>query len=444
MKNLEISQEAFAGIVGWVRGHKVLALLLFFFALRVSVGLLAGQADPNVGDGQSYNSYARAILNNPDWLTNPGFPGSARAPVYPVFLAFIYLIFGTNNVAVVYVIQAVLSTLVLYFIFKLALKIFNDKVALIALVWAGFYYFYLKYVGFVLRETLEFFLMAAAFYYLFLFLTGGGRRVRNFGFTAVSFFLLSHTNPKYLLLLPLLLVLFLLYQPVWPGLKKYLLFLTVYLLLMVPWVIRNYIAYNGPVIISSRLDFRGSEGLVKSSDFLTSSSFTNTVSQSVHQNVITRQERELIKQGFNPRNRSAAEVDAVMRGVYPAAGFWERRLAMLIEFWRVTKFKGNFLPYPSARFEQWSLRHNLLNILCYGILIPFFLLAVYLLARERHKYLLYLLFPIVFQAILHTFIWSRERYRNPIDMFIIIIGVYGLYSALLLVKNFLKKRRWGI
>lgn len=436
---IESSQERVARTAAGGLDHKIWLLLLFFFALRVSVGLVAGQADANVGDGESYNSYAQAILNNPDWLTDPDFPGSARAPVYPFFLAFIYLIFGAGNVTAVYIVQALLSTLVLYFIFRLAAKIFNNRVAFIALVWAGFYYFYLKYVGYVLRETLEFFLVAAAFYYLFLLLTEEGDRLKNLIIAALSFFMLSHTNPKYLLLLPLLLGLFVIYQPFLAGLKRYLVFASVSLLLMVPWLIRNYIAYDGPVIINSRLDFRGKEKMIKSSDFLTRSSFDSTVSRSVHGNAITPEERELIKQGLNPRQRSAGEIDAVMRDVYPAAGFWERRLAMLMEFWRVTKFRGHFLPNPSARFEQWSLRHNLLNLLCYGILLPFFLGAVVWLIRRRHKYILYILFPVVFQALLHTFVWSRERYRHPVDMFIIIIGVYGLYSAGVFIQGSIKK-----
>ena len=81
-------------------------LLLFlsaFLLLRLIFSYFLGWHEiPPGSDAISYNGYALAILNQPDWLTNPSFLGDYRAPGYPLFLALIYSIFGAEDLFAVY------------------------------------------------------------------------------------------------------------------------------------------------------------------------------------------------------------------------------------------------------------------------------------------------------------------------------------------------------
>ena len=117
-----------------------------FFLLRVLYSYFFGWKQL-FHDAHGYNDYALAILNNADWLTNPEFHGHHRPCGYPIFLAMIYSIFDINNFYAVYIIQAILSTLTVYYIFKLSTSILTKHQSYVALFWSGFYFYYIWYTG---------------------------------------------------------------------------------------------------------------------------------------------------------------------------------------------------------------------------------------------------------------------------------------------------------
>ena len=416
----------------------ILLLLLFFLVLRIGIVIVAGQNESEFADGVSYNGYATAILRNSDWLTNPDFVGNHRPPIYPMFIAIIYAIFGIRNFLAVYIFQAFISTLTCFYIYKLSKRIFNEKVALLSLIWSGFYIFYLQYVRMLLRETLIFFLIIVFFYYLYLYLTDENRKTRYFWLSLIFYFSLIHTDPRYLFYLPFLIILFIIYQPFWQGVKKYFIFLGITILLMVPWSIRNYIACGGVVIINTRgIDLRKKdERSYKMSSYQSNASSFGIINTTSRKNYPTEEERELIKQGLNPKGRTKDELIAVKNDVYPDSTFFGRKLYWLIELWRPARFSPDYFPFPDARFQgRWSLKHNLSGILCYGLLLPFMILGIYFLVKQRNKVWFFLVFPILTQTLLHFLQWGRNRYRMPIDSFIIIIAFYGLQQIYIATRT---------
>ena len=418
----------------------ILFLLLFFIVIRIGVAILAGGENFEGMDSISYNGYAIAILQDNNWIANPDFIGNYRPPVYPIFIAAIYSIFGIDNYSAVYIFQAFLSIMTCFYIYKLSKKIFSERVAILSIIWSGFYIFYLQYVRFLIRETLIFFLIIIFFYHLYLYLVDENRKSKKF-WPILLYLLLIHTDPRYLFYLPFFILLFVIYQPIKQGVRNYLVFLSIAVLLMVPWAIRNYIAYDGFVLINTRtLDLRP--------DDQRSSVFYNRISNNVlnfrvinetnNKKYPTEEERNLIKQGLNPTGRTADEIEAVLNDVYPASTFFKRKLYWLIELWRPARFSADYFPFPDARFQgKWSLRHNLSNILCYGILLPFMLIGVYYLIRQKNKISIFLIFPILIQTLLHVLQWGLYRYRVPIDAFIIILASFGFFS----MYNMLKERR---
>ena len=406
----------------------LLIILSLIFVVRLFFSYFFGWHEiPSGSDAISYNGYALAILNQTDWLTNPSFLGDYRPPGYPLFLALIYYIFGVENLLAVYFFQAIIGTLTVYYIFKLSSSIFGERKSFLSLFWAGFYFFYLWHTGMLLRETLVFFLIIFSFYHLWVSFQSEKPdhclRSGNLWAFIISFIFLLHTDSRYLFYIPFLAILFVIYSDFWKGVKTYSWVLTMLILLLVPWTIRNYIAYDGFVLINTRtLDARQ-----KSICMRTKQLSAAMVTQTENKDYPTEQERVLIKKGQNPYNRTPEEIAIIKKDIYPASTFFQRKLYWLVELWRPARFTADYFPFPDARFQKtWSFRHNVSGILCYGTLLPFMFVGIYFLIKERNNVWVFLTFPIAVNTLLHILQWGLERYRMPIDAFIIILGCYGM------------------
>lgn len=412
---------------------RIYLFLIFFFLLRLTYVFFFGWQDLK-DDAISYNTYALAIVNQADWLANPSFQGDYRPPGYPVFLSVIYSVFGVENFFAVYLFQAIISTLTVYYVFKLSASMFGEKKAFLALVWAGFYFFYIRYDGMILRETLIFFLVIFSFFHLWVFLNRKepSHCVKNpnlWGFL-IAFTVLLHTDARYLFYIPFLVILFVIYCDFWIGIKTYSWVLAMLILLLVPWTIRNYIAYDGIVLINTRtLDARQKNISIR----------LNTLSAKpltyiVGEDYPSEEERALIKEGKNPNNRSPEEVALIKKDVYAPASFIGRKLYQMKEMWLPFRFWSDYAPsclgLPTAKFQKsWSLRHNLVSIVFYGTLIPFMFCGLFYLFQTGNKAVWLLLFPIFVHALLHFLMFGIDRYRMPVDAFVIILGCYGVVVA---------------
>jgi hypothetical protein len=421
----------------------ILLLLLLFLLLRIAIAIIAGEQNVDHGDARSYNGYAIAILQKADWITNPDFYGDFRAPVYPMFIALVYAIFGVNNFLAVYIFQSIISVLTCVYIYKLSKKFFDDKIAILSMIWAGCYIWYLQYVRLLMRETVIYFLLLVFFYYLYLYLIDGERISTNFWLSLVSYFLLTHTDPRYLFYLPFLMILFVVYQPFKRGMLNYAMFITLTILLWVPWTIRNYIAYGDIVLVNTRtLDLRDSREKNPTMDNLLKANVLNfgDIDWTSNEDYPTEEERKLVKQGLNPNERTSQEINAIKNDVYPSTTFLQRKWFQFKEFWRPFRFNYAYRPFPDCRFVYWSTKHNLVNIFSYGLLLPFMVFGIVHLFLKKNKFVWFLIFPLFTQALLHTIQWAKTRYRTPIDAFVIIIACYGLVQ----IYTFLEKKKYNM
>ena len=400
--------------------------------------IIAGDRTAEFDDCASYNGFATAILQNGDWMTNPEFIGDYRPPVFPIFIAIIYAIFGINSFLAVYISQAIISTLTCFYIYQLSKKIFGHTVAFLSLIWSGFYISYIWYASRFLRETLIIFFVIVFFYYLYLFLTDETKKIKIFCLVIIVYFLLIHTDPRYLFYLPFLSTLFIVYQPPLQGLKKYIIFLLITIILMVPWAIRNYIAYDGIVIINTRgIDLREKNKRNHQMDIYKAGLLNfETINSTENKNYPPEEERALIKAGLNPNNRSEDELIAIKNDIYPPSTYWSRKTYMFIQLWKPFDFARSYRPFPDARYNGvWSTKANLSFIISYGILLPFMLFGIFYLMRGKDRAWWFLTFPLIVQTLLHVLEHGISRYRLPIDAFIIILGCYGVIILAGLMKN---------
>lgn len=425
---------------------KLVLFLLFFALLRIIAYYFIGLKEiPSWSDAVAYDAYALAILNQPDWLTNPDFYGDSRPPGFAMFLAFIYSIFGVKNLIAVYFFLISLSVATTYYIFKLSVSIFGEERSFLAFLWSGFYFFYVSYSVMLARESVSIFLIIFSFYHLWIFLNQEGKKnsLRNLDLWKfiIAFMILLHTDARYLFYIPFLIILFVIYREFWEGVKQYFWVLCILILMLAPWTIRNYFAYNGFVLINTRtLDTR-EDSVSMRFKLLSTEKITRTFKTPhfpANSDYPDEAERTLIKEGLNPCNRSDEEIRLIMKNVYPASTFLGRKLYSMIDMWVPFRFWSDYRPFPDGRLrEPWSLRHNIISILFYGLLLPFVLIAVFLLLKEGNKAVWFLVFPVLIQGLLHFLMFGLDRYRVPIDSFIIILGCYGIQMT----REVVEKRR---
>jgi 4-amino-4-deoxy-L-arabinose transferase-like glycosyltransferase len=104
-------------------------------------------------DALRYNSWAQSIAFGVKHAIEPTF----RAPLYPVFLAVTYKIFGHDLLAA-RLVQMLVGALVCIMIYFIALRIFNKRIAIISSVMGVFYGPFLYWAGEILIVTLIVFL----------------------------------------------------------------------------------------------------------------------------------------------------------------------------------------------------------------------------------------------------------------------------------------------
>jgi 4-amino-4-deoxy-L-arabinose transferase-like glycosyltransferase len=140
------------------------------FIVRMFVVYHIGQRDAQFlgPDSKGYIDPAIALLKQSSFSYNaaaPRDPNIVRTPGYPLFIAFIFSLFG-ENITCIIIAQVILSFLAAYLLYMLALYLFGQEVAF----WAPILYlldmnsFYLSMLAYT--ETL-FVALAVAFFYFF-------------------------------------------------------------------------------------------------------------------------------------------------------------------------------------------------------------------------------------------------------------------------------------
>jgi hypothetical protein len=330
-------------------------------------------------------------------------------PILPMLVAIGIKIFGNPNLFV-FIYNIVITSLVVPLLFYLGKELFSRKVGFLLAAWGIFYIDYFKYNPHLLKEPTVFFFLP-----LTLFLMVKAIRVKNSLFflllSAVSFAWMIHADERYLFYFPILIVMFFLFVPfrlkhmfqtvtVWTG------FIFIF---MLPWGIHNYNVFGQVVVISPRTTAITSKFL---GDDISNLNFSKKENFSVYEYELNRYQtgNHYTKYGIAPREYKGMELYA----------------RSFVNFWQPAFFKGTFIQF-GARFQKWSLAHNLCGILFYGIFLPFYIVGIFLLFREKYTLGFFIAIIPVLHSFLHTYmIWPLERYRSPIVFIVVMIGWYSI------------------
>jgi hypothetical protein len=213
--------------------------------------------------------------------------------------------------------------------------------------------------------------------------------------TALAYSLLIHFDPQYLLFLPALALyyLFAFGRHRLLRVQHTFLFLGTVVVLLAPWTIRNYRVYGDPIPVA-----------LEATKYL-------------------------------PRFQSEPEItgDGAGNGV-SRPGFWRNS----VEYWRVTRLVEGAQKTPDGGqrvLTPWSFRHNAISFFTYGLLLPFFILGLWISVKSRNRAGVVLAIAVVGIYLIRAFYGGNPRTRLPAEPLLILLAfhavvyMYGKYRA---------------
>jgi 4-amino-4-deoxy-L-arabinose transferase-like glycosyltransferase len=228
-------------------------LLVFLLALGLRLAyVVSGQrlcAAPTY-DGISYDLLATHLIGGQGYSLGAG-QSAFRPPAYSFFLALLYLLVGRNYCAI-RIAQALLGAFTPVLLYGAVARQFPGRRSLALLAAAGVvvHPLLIYMAGLIYPETLSIFLLALFWYLLarpasrwpYLQWAMGGCLLGLICLMRPNVLLLSVT------LLPWALVI---NRPWRVGLRSYIVILAFTLITIVPWTVRNYLAFNDFIPIST-------------------------------------------------------------------------------------------------------------------------------------------------------------------------------------------------
>ncbi|HLP58521.1 MAG TPA: glycosyltransferase family 39 protein [Candidatus Deferrimicrobium sp.] len=446
-------------------------ILLIIFIVSLMIRLLYGIFVFNKGetidfkgdnDHWEYINYAKNIIDQgifvPDItkldkeMETPyglrGGEASLVGPGYPLVIAAIFALFGENNISftVLIILNAILSALLCVLIFYIGKELFNEKVGLWAAIWSIFYISYIKYIPSLYKDT-WITLFFPLLIYLFIKETKRNKVSLSLILLAIFYAYFIHLDERFFIYFPILLAGFVFFDThSWrKGLQKAFVFSSFVVILMVPWLIRNFNVYHRVVILTERTArftdqiFGYREEVVKRNN---EEEKEVALKEDVAKMILAGKEvpADIVNAIENSRRLDWLEPlkKGIKHGYIPHRySSLEKWFANAGELWRPFLLSGAFV---SEGFQfvgpSWSFKHNLISCLSYGWLLPFFLAGIIFSLKNKNKYAIFIVLIMVLHTFIHVILpYITDRYRIPMDAFVMVTAFYGLQQVYLEFLN---------
>ncbi|HEX6791149.1 MAG TPA: hypothetical protein VF247_07555 [Candidatus Krumholzibacteria bacterium] len=371
----------------------LLALFSLAFGLRILFAAVFGTNPDFIPAHDTYAfRIAERMAGDLSWLTTPFSPS---APGYLMLLAAVFTVFGASWWAAV-VVNATLAGFITFFLHRIGERRIGPRAGIVAGVWFALFAHQIVFSTFTTRDTLVTFL----FTWLVYNLVAPFRRMRNALWLAFLATLLIMTDSMFLVMLPLLVVYLGRFatQHRVLSLQYMFLFLAFLIFFNLPWTVRNYVVHERFVPISIQAE---------------------------------RYTAPLARLLQHPA--PAPEIKIPPGAIYVQPRFVDNAR----EFWRVVRIAdAPAAPARGIRAEPaWSLRHNLVSIATYGVLLPFMLAGMIFAVRRRHRSALIMTGAVLSYAIVRGFMTGDDTPRLVIEPLIVLLAMYGLHELLRLRSN---------
>ena len=212
--------------------------LIFFLSLQPWNSKLLDKT-LNMSDEIEYHRVALDLVKNKSFENFSSF----RTPIYPMFIAVIYG-FTNLNIAVVFMVQIILNLFSVFFAYKIANQLFNEKIALLTALLFSIDPLNIIYSIQLLTDVLFVFLFLVSIYCLCRYFDSG--KISTIAWSALFLGLATLTRPISFLF-PFI-VIFFLFINRQPNLKFKLIhsiiYSLVYMATISPWLMHNYSQYG--------------------------------------------------------------------------------------------------------------------------------------------------------------------------------------------------------
>jgi len=379
---------------------------------RVLFALYMGNSHP-VLDGTGYDKLAYNIWQHGEYSIELGVPSIRRSPVYPLFLAGIYSVFG-HNYLIVRLIQSLVGALTCLLIYLIGKRTVDKETGLIAAAISAVYPFFIYYTGYLLVETLYTFLIATVIYQLIICVEK--HSVKNQIISGIFMGLMVLCKPTSFGFLPFCIISLLI---LWDMKKaqtylRILVIMSSLFIVTVPWGLRNqkhfgrfYLAhmYGGANFLASIYNL---EPDVHGQEYKAGHLELNSLK--VDGETLRGQKLD------NYYFRKALKI-YMNKPIYLLRGSVKK----FIRFWR---------PVPHMNkidFEQ-PARNKviiILGFLFFDIVLIFGLIGA-VVSLSNWKNMIFLYCIIISFTLVYTIIWPEARYRRPIMPYMIIFSAVGL------------------
>ena len=421
--------------------------IILLFCLALVSGIFWGvnySKDPG-DDALGYDQNALLTLENGVFFK--GAQISDR-PLYPIFLAGIYKVFGHNYWAV-RIIQIFLFIFSCFLVYWLCQMIFNEKIARLASLIMALCYSIASYTGLLLRGVFLLFLVVLLIYCLYR----AQLSYKNIWFILSGIVMgLAILTNMVLQFLPLLIMLNFLIIGWKLGLKKIypkiIMFFLAFLLIITPWLITNFIYFDhlpfssgGGLHLASKVEkMENIEG--KYTQHLVGNTLGDFFAQKWYPNY-NRKEARLGWQAFqeyhawNIQGKDQTIIDNIM--ITEAKQKILKHPIMFLKITSIDFLKFNTPMIPNVRMQHMFAethpelsdftKASIILIIRFFYLI-FFALIIYAIVKNIKNWqkMSWLFIIILYFNIIYSLIHAIARYSLPIYPFYIILFTLGVLA----------------
>ena len=405
----------------------LLATVIFLFNATIFCFLIYPKIDNKINlnfDGEGYQKIAFNILSNKGFIFDEGDDSVLssnkrhtllRTPLYPYFISFVYYIFGFKpNVVIIF--HIIINSFMIYFIYRIAKEVFNEKTAILSSIICAFYLPFIWLLSRVYNENLfTFLLICSLFFVVKVFYDLSLRNSIILGILVG----ISSLCKGQMIVFPFVLLPGLIYIYRKEKIKLYKRFSMIIISLLLtisPWIIRNYIVSGKfvPVQYGAGIHFmRGNES-AKMYFCFSSLSFSDAIHQA-----FAKEEQAINRfETLHNRNITEVELDEVFKNI------------------AFNNIKDNPLEFLEkifiGCFHFWYLGENKIKSLGLAILqfplIIFAIFGFYFAYKKKIMLIIPLYSIILFFMLIHAVIQAIFRYSIPIMPYVLIFASFGIIN----------------
>jgi 4-amino-4-deoxy-L-arabinose transferase-like glycosyltransferase len=221
---------------------------LFFISLiiRIIVSFSVGEP-PTAGDATQYQQIAKNISCGNGFMFE-GLPSAYRPPIYPLFLAIIYYIFG-DSYFYIYFFQSLIGSTVVIITYFIGKSIFSSRIGVLSSAIMALHPAQIFSTSLLLTEILNTFLLCLAFLSIIYTFKNYNYLLAILSGILLGLSTLCHPSG---LLIPLIIFLsIVIFQNEKAKIKLAFLVLIISFTTLAPWTYRNYKEFDEFILISN-------------------------------------------------------------------------------------------------------------------------------------------------------------------------------------------------